>query len=150
MFALTGAVAKDSVRADVPAATDVLDGRTTREGAPETSEILNPPLGALAFKVTVSEPLAPPVTLEPAKVKVVSAGALTATNVVRLIPFRDAVITTPVFAPTGDVAIENSALVPAAGMVTEAGTVAAGWLELRLMLQPPAGAAPTTATAPCI
>lgn len=101
MLDVTGFVTKLRVRLVCPPGTEVLDGRTTNPGAPETNKMLYPAVGALAFSVTVREPEVPPWIEFEAKENVVSSGAFTAMNTVFVTVPRVAEITTPVFAATG-------------------------------------------------
>ena len=117
------------------------------------SVTIAPPAGAALVSVTVPVAEAGPTTLVgfTATDERLAAGGAGCGVIVRLaVRVTPSVpeITAVVFAVTALVLTANVALVAPAATVTLAGTVAAGWLLDRVIVAPPAGAAPLNVTVP--
>jgi hypothetical protein len=119
----------------VAAAVLLLDSATT-----------TPPAGAGPVSDTVPAEPVEPVTLVGLRLTEFSAGGATVRMAVGLDPPYAAVSVTGVEEATAVVLTVNEALVPPCGTVTEAGTVAAALLLLKLTTAPPAGACPPSVT----
>ena len=108
-----------------------------------------PPVGANPVSVTVPWDVAPPLTVVGLKLKELKVGGATVNAAVLVMLPIDAVIVTEVEEGTAKVVTVKAVVVLPAGIVTEAGTVAAAVLLLdSVTTVPPAGADPDRVTVP--
>jgi hypothetical protein len=132
---------------DSPAGTVTFVG-TVAAGCELVKLIESPPAGALPLIVTSPVALRPPWTLIGETVRPVMPGGLITKDAPREVGIRSAVIAALVCVATGWVATVKLPVVAPAGIVTEAGAVAAVWLLLSAIVIPPDGAASAIVTVP--
>lgn len=144
----SGTTTVDTIKVAVvaPAGTVAAAGRVAA-GLLEVSVTGRPPVGAGLPRVTVPVEVLPPTIELGLSERPVITGEATVRTAVLAKP-NVAVIVAPIFAATGLVLTVNVDEVAPAGIVTDAGTIAAGELEVRETEYPPTAAAPPMVTVP--
>lgn len=126
----------------VPGATTTFAGTEAPAGLLLARATTVPPAGAAADSVTVPTTAPPATALVPESTRVASAGVATVSDADAAVAPSVAERTTAVGAATGVVVKENVPALDPDGMVTDGGTMAAGWLDESARVAPPNGAAP--------